>query len=141
MKIKKFIILAVIVSLLFIINGALGFYGLLILGFYYIYSITRADEKEYEFEKVLHKEQNSTDDTLDEVLNAKAIGGDFVTKIGDTKFVGNDAVTKIGNTTWVGNKMVSKIGGFTFIGNDMVSKIGPFTFVGNRIVWGRKKTK
>ncbi|EAH7655288.1 hypothetical protein EJ651_08125 [Campylobacter coli] len=91
----------------------------------------------YFSDKFKNKKQNNYDnfDDIDYIINnAKAIGGDMVTKIGNTTFIGGDMVTKIGNTTFIGGNMVTKIGNTTFIGGDMVTKIGNNTFVGGKLV-------
>ncbi|XAK35067.1 hypothetical protein AAID95_04610 [Campylobacter coli] len=84
--------------------------------------------------KQLNNYLNSFDDIDYIINNAKAIGGNAITKIGNTTFVGSDMVTKIGRVTFVGDKMVTKIGNTTFVGSDMVTKIGNNTFVGGKLV-------
>ncbi|WP_171823797.1 hypothetical protein, partial [Campylobacter coli] len=59
----------------------------------------------YFSDKFKNKKQNNYDnfDDIDYIINnAKAIGGNAITKIGNTTFVGGDMVTKIGNNTFVG---------------------------------------
>ncbi|ECL3346667.1 TPA: hypothetical protein SAL96_000959 [Campylobacter jejuni] len=59
----------------------------------------------YFSDKFKNKKQNNYDnfDDIDNIINnARAIGGNAVTKIGNTTFIGGDMVTKIGNNTFVG---------------------------------------
>ncbi|HEC1777199.1 hypothetical protein L8U98_08035 [Campylobacter sp. RKI_CA19_01128] len=52
----------------------------------------------------------------------------------NARAIGNDIVTQVGNVTFIGNKMVTKIGNVTFIGNDIVTQVGNVTFIGNKMV-------